>query len=148
VQIEFRLWNDQNQEMINEQALEVALAAARKLSRPARRILAERLLRDTAVPSNTILVPLRQFDATTQKRFQELMDRNNEGRLTQAGRRELEELVSRYEQMMVTNSEALARASHPELFNQRGRLVKSRLNAFLRGRIKENKHRRKKPSEQ
>jgi uncharacterized membrane protein len=134
--------------MNNEQALEVALAAAQKLSGPARRILAERLLRDAAPQPKSVLVPLRQFDMATQKHFQELMDRNNEGQLAQAERRELDELVSQYEQMMVTNSETLARASHPELFDQTGRLVKSRLNAFLRGRLKQNKHRRKKPGEQ
>src|SRR2546425_9638010 len=60
------------QAMNNEQALEVALAAARKLSRPARRILAERLLRDAAAQPKSVLVPLRQFDMATQKHFQEL----------------------------------------------------------------------------
>jgi len=134
--------------MINEQALEVALAAARKLSRPSRRMLAERLLRDAAVQPNTILVPLRQFDTTTQKRFQELMDRNNEGRLTRAERAELADLMRRYEEMMVANSEALARASHPELFDETGRLVKSRLDGVLRTKIKKEENGKKKLGEQ
>jgi len=134
--------------MINEQALEVAFAAARRLSRPARRILAERLLRDAAVQANTIVVPLRQFDTTTQKRFQGLMDRNSQGPLTRTERGELANLVRRHEQMMVTNSEALARASHPELFDETGRLVKSRLDTALRSRIKEKRNRRKTPGEQ
>ncbi|HXG91620.1 MAG TPA: hypothetical protein VNN73_04535 [Blastocatellia bacterium] len=125
--------------IINEQALEVALAAAQKLSRPAQHLLAERLLQGVARQSHTIIVPLQQFDVTTQRRFQELMDRNNEGRLTQAERRELASLVRRYEEMMLANSQALARASRPELFDEAGRLVKSRLDQALRWKMKEKR---------
>jgi hypothetical protein len=74
---------------------------------------------------------------SAEKRFQELMDRNNEGRLTPAEQRELHRFVKQDEEMMLANSETLLRASAPKLFDEAGRLAPSRLKNAIREKIKE-----------
>jgi hypothetical protein len=106
-------------------------------------VLAERLLQGTVNRPHTVIVPLQQFDTDTQQRFQALMDRNNEDQLTPAERRELDALVQQYERMMVANSEALVRASHPALFDEAGRLAKSRLDRAIREKLRGKRDRLK-----
>jgi hypothetical protein len=48
-----------------------------------------------------------KFPARTDHRLQELMDRNNEGQLTEAERRELESLVELSERLSLVRAEAL-----------------------------------------
>lgn len=125
---------------INEEALEVALAAVQRLPRSARWALTERLFQQLTPRPHTRIVPLQQFDAVTQKRFQELMDRNNEGQLTPVERKELNSLVEQYEEIMLANSEALARVSYPEIFDETGRLIESRLDRMVRQKAKEKRN--------
>lgn len=67
----------------------------------------------------------------TQVRFQDLMDRNNEGRLTPHELKELEALVARYEADLLLNSARLLKARYPELFTHSERLSWERLRRAL-----------------
>jgi hypothetical protein len=79
-----------------------------------------------------VVVYLHRFDPKTQVRFNELMDRSNEGTLSLQERVELTGLVAEYERMMLTNSEALLRATQPQLFAPSGRPIKARLKRAAR----------------
>lgn len=108
--------------------LEKAWTALAALSPPERRALAERLLQETAAADEeTVVVILHRFAPVVRARMEELLTKSNEGTLTDAERAELTALVAEYERMMLANSEALLRASQPELFDASGRLVRSRL---------------------
>jgi hypothetical protein len=69
------------------------LKQAQRLPLRARRQLAETLLRPANADEQTILVSMRRFRREAQTRFQDLMDRNNEGQLTPKEREELKALV-------------------------------------------------------
>lgn len=115
------------------QALKVALAAAQHLPLKLQRQLAERLIAATAPDKNTTVVYLQRLSPQKQARLAKLMDKNNEGRLSRAEQLELKRLGSEVDQMLLANSCALARALRPELFDERGRPVKSRFRRALSG---------------
>ena len=83
------------------------LKPAKRLPARARRQLAETLLRPTNGDEQTVLVSMRQFRQDAQARFQDLMDRHNEGQLSSSEREELKGLVARYEALMLLNTETL-----------------------------------------
>ena len=107
------------------EALRAALAAAERLPRRLQRQLAERLLasdhEDVAVS-----VHIRRLPLDRRARLEELMDKNNEGMLTRAEQTELVSLGSQVNEIMLANSIALARAARPELFDKKGRPIRSR----------------------
>lgn len=113
---------------------QTALAVAEALPPSAQRRLAEHLLQQLEKVTHLVLVPLRRFAPDVQTRFDALMEASNEGTLTPEERTELSNLVAEYEQMMLLNSEALLRSTHPQLFNESGRLVQSRLDQAIRAR--------------
>ena len=115
----------------SNQALKVALAAARQLPLKLQRQLAERLIAATAPDENTIVVYLQRLSPQKQARLAKLMDKNNEGRLSEAEQLELKRLGSEVDRMLLANSHALARALRPELFDERGRPIKSRFRQAL-----------------
>jgi len=110
----------------SNQVLKVALAAARQLPLKLQRQLAERLIAATTPDENTIVVCLQRLSPQKQARLAKLMDKNNEGRLSQAERLELKRLGAEVDQMLLANSQTLAHALRPELFDKRGRRIKSR----------------------
>ena len=107
------------------EALRAAFAAAERLPRRLQRQLAERLLasdrEDVAVS-----VHIRRLPLDRRARLEELMDKNNEGMLTKGEQKELVRLGSQVNEIMLANSIALARAARPELFDEKGRAIKSR----------------------
>ncbi|MGI0016155.1 MAG: hypothetical protein ACREBU_22265, partial [Nitrososphaera sp.] len=64
-------------------------------------------------------------------RLAELMDKNNNDRLNRKERLELQRLGSEVDQILLANSQALAQALRPELFDARGRPKKSRFRQAL-----------------
>ena len=119
---------------VSSKRFQTALAAAEALPPSAQRRLAEYLLQQSEEITYLVLVPLRRFAPDIQTRFEALMEANSEGRLTPEERSELSDLVAQYEQMMLLNSEALLRGTHPQLFDESGRLVQSRLDQAIRAR--------------
>lgn len=115
------------------------LKQAQQLPLRARRQLAETLLGPTEADEQTILVSMRRLRQDAQVRFQDLMDRNNEGQLTPTERTELKALVARYEAILLLNTEALLKANCPELFTPVGRLSRRRLDRSLRQIAKNGK---------
>ena len=115
----------------NNQALKVALAAAQQLPPKLQKQLAERLMRATVPEKNTVVVHLQRLSPQKQVRLTKLMDKNNEGQLSQAEQLELKRLGSAVDQMLLANSHALARALRPELFDERGRPMKHRFRQVL-----------------
>jgi len=114
------------------QALKVALAAAESLPPNLQRQLAERLLAANAQDERKVTIQLKQLSAAKQERLAELMDKNNEGLITPAEYDELQALVEEVDQIMLANSETLARAVRPELFDEQGKPIKRRFNAALK----------------
>jgi hypothetical protein len=55
------------------------------------------------------------------------MARHNEGQLSPKELAELKSLVTRYQALMLLNTESLLRATYPELFTKSGRLKHKRL---------------------
>ena len=106
------------------QALEVAFAAAERLPVKLRLELAERVMESVKDEEETLFIRFRWLSAKKQARLQGLMDKNNEGDLTAAERSELEQLVREHDGIVLHNSKALARVSHPELFDKKGRPIK------------------------
>ena len=98
----------------NNQALKVALAAARQLSLKLQRQLAEQLIAAATPDENTMVVYLQRLSPQKQARLAKLLDKNNEGRLSQAEQSELKRLGAEVDQMLLANSQALARALRPE----------------------------------
>jgi len=82
------------------------------------------------------VVILHRFAPSTQTRLDELLTKSNEGTLTSEERTELADLVAEYERTMLANTEALLRASRPELFDARGRPVRSRLTRAVEREIR------------
>jgi hypothetical protein len=118
-------------------ALKVALAAAEQLPPKLKKQLTERLIAATVLKENITVVYLRRLPPQKQVRLAELMDKNNEGRLSRTERLELEQLGSEVDEMLLENSHALARALRPELFDERGRPIKSHFRYALSGRASE-----------
>jgi hypothetical protein len=116
----------------SNQALKVALDAVEKLPVKLRLELAERVMESVKDDEETLLVRFRWLSAKKQARLRELLDKNNEAILTPAEKLEMGRLVEEHDEIVLRNSEAMARISNPELFDKRGRLVKSRLKAALK----------------
>lgn len=114
------------------QALKVALAAVEKLPVKLRLELAERVMESVRDGEETLLIRFKWLSAKKQARLQELLDKNNEGVLTPAQKSELERLVEEHDEIVLHNSEAMTRISNPELFDKKGRPVKSRIKAALK----------------
>lgn len=114
------------------QALEVAFAAVEQLPVKLRLELAERVMESVKDEEETLFVRFRWLSAKKQARLQKLMDKNNEGDLTSAERSELEQLGKEHDEIVLHNSKALARISHPELFDKKGRPIKRRIEAALK----------------
>lgn len=107
------------------EALRAALAAAERLPRRLQRQLAERLLASDH-EDGAVSVHIRRLPLDRRARFEELMDKNNEGMLTKEEQTEFVRLGSQVNEIMLANSMALARAARPELFDEKGRPIKSR----------------------
>ena len=120
---------------------QTVLKQAQRLPPRARRQLAETLLRPANSDEQTILVSMSRFRQDAQARFQNLMDRNNEGQLTPGEREELKALVARYKAILLLNTEALLKANCPELFTPSGRLSRRRLDRSLRQQAQNGKKR-------
>ncbi len=59
------------------------------------------------------------------------MDKNNEGQLNRAEKRELEKLVAENDAVMLENARTLALAAQPELFDKQGRPIQTRFQNFI-----------------
>ncbi len=115
------------------QALRVALAAVEQLPIRLQRQLLERLVAASATTEeNLVFVYLRRLSAQKQARLAKLMDKNNESRLTSAEHTELKQLGAETDRLLLANSEALARALRPELFDDQGRPLKSHFRQATR----------------
>jgi len=108
------------------------LKQARKLPTREQRQLAEALLRPANGDEQVVLVSMRRLQSSTQAHFLELMDRNNAGNLTPKGLDELQSLVTRYEELMLFNSEMLLKDTNPELFTSSGRPRRQAIERTLR----------------
>ena len=86
----------------------------------------------SSIRETTILVELQRLDAESQARLDSLLDQNNEGRLTPAEREELQGLVAQYENLLLQNTEALLRATRPDLVDASGRISRARLTHAAR----------------
>jgi hypothetical protein len=69
----------------------------------------------------TIAVELQRLDFESQAQFDWLLDQNNERRLTLAEREGLQDLIVQYENLLLQNTEALLRATRPDLVGTSGR---------------------------
>ena len=116
----------------NHQALKVALAAVQQLPTKLQQQLAEQLLRELTPDNNAVVVSLRRLSPQKQIRLARLMDKHNDGRLSQAEQKELQRLGVEVDQLLFSNSQALACALRPELFDERGRPLKSRFWQMLK----------------
>jgi mRNA-degrading endonuclease RelE of RelBE toxin-antitoxin system len=108
------------------------LKQARKLPTREQRQLAEALLRPTNGDEQVVLVSMRRLQSSVQAHFLELMDRHNAGNLTPKGLEELQSLVARYEELTLSNTEMLLKATYPELFTTAGRPRRKALERTLR----------------
>ncbi len=116
----------------NNQALKVALAAVQQLSLKQQKQLAERLISSTMSDQRTTVVYLHRLSSQKQARLTVLMDKHSENRLSQSERRELRRLGSEVDELMLANSQALAKVLRPELFDERGKPFKQRFQQALR----------------
>ena len=116
----------------NHQALKVALAAVQQLPTKLQQQLAEQLLSALTSEKNTVVVSLQRLSPPKQVRLAKLMDKHNDGRLSQAEQKELQQLGVEVDQCLLANSQALARALRPELFDERGRPLKHRFQHALK----------------
>ena len=88
-----------------------------------------RSVRETTI---AVAVELQRLDVESQARLDLLLDQNNESRLTPAEREELQGLVAQYESLMLQNTEALLRATRPDLVDASGRINQARLTKAAR----------------
>lgn len=116
--------------------VEDTLTAVEKLPLAARRQLAEKLLQKSSPHPGTIIIPFEQFDPMVEARLQYLMDRSNEGTLNRKERRELADLIREHQRIMLTNSEAILRASRPDLFDETGQLISAPLHQAIRAKAR------------
>ena len=96
------------------------------------RQLAEQLLTIAAPNQNTTLVYLRRLEPQKQFRLEKLMDKHSEGQLSRMERMELQRLDSEIDEVLIANSQALARTLRPELFNEHGKPPKQRFRHAVR----------------
>lgn len=115
------------------QAFNVALAAVEQLPIKLQKELATKLLSATTNQEEILLVQLRRLSPTKQSRLAELMDKHTEGHLSRTELQELKRLNQEVNHLMLLNTEALTRAMHPELFNEKGQLVNRRVREALAG---------------
>ncbi len=115
----------------NNQALKVALAAAQQLPPKLQRQLAEQLIRTTRPEQSAVMVYLQRLSPRKQARLTTLMDKHNDGRLSQMERKELQRLGTEVDKVLLANSSALARALRPELFDERGKPMPYRFRQAL-----------------
>jgi hypothetical protein len=80
----------------------------------------------------TTSVELQRLDVESQARFDWLLDQNNERRLILAEREKLQALVTQYESLLLQNTEALLRATRPDLVGTSGRINRGRLTNAAR----------------
>ena len=85
-----------------------------------------------SVRETTIAVELQRLNGESQARLDWLLDQNNEGCLTLAERGELQGLVTQYENLLLQNTEALLRATRPDLVDASGRINRARLTRAAR----------------
>lgn len=85
-----------------------------------------------SVRETTISVELQRLDVESQVRLDRLLDQNNEGRLTPDEREELQSLVAQYENLLCQNTEALLRATRPDLVDASGRISQACLTTAAR----------------
>ena len=128
---------------MNDQALKAAMTAVEQLPPKHQKLLVERVISATLLRENTTIVYLRRLAPQKQSRLAALMDKNNDRRLSRAEKLELEQLGSEVDQMLLDNSQALAYALRPDLFDEQGRPIKRRLRQALNGssagRVKPNR---------
>ena len=86
----------------------------------------------SSIRETTIAVELQRLDAESQARLDWLLDHHNEGRLTPAESEELQRLVAQYEHLLLQNTEALLRATRPDLVDASGRINQARLTKAAR----------------
>ena len=86
----------------------------------------------SSIRETTISVELQRLGIESQARLDWLLDQNNEGRLTSAEREELQGLVTQYENLLLQNTEALLRATRPDLVDASGRITQARLTTTAR----------------
>jgi len=118
---------------MNDQALNVAMAAVEQLPRKHQKLLVERLIAATVLHENTTVVYLRRLTPQKQARLAELMDKNNNRQLSRTEKLELNQLGAEVDQLLLENSRALAYALRPELFDQQGRPLKNRFRQAMNG---------------
>jgi len=116
---------------MNDQALKVAMAAVEQLPPKHQKLLVERLVAATVLRENTTVVYLRRLAPKKQTRLAELMDKNDDHQLSRKEKLELNRLGSEVDQMLLDNSQALAYALRPELFDDRARPIKNRFRQTM-----------------
>ena len=109
--------------------LKAALSVASRLPSKLQRELAERLLTSSAPDQTRVTVFLRKLPQAKQRRLAKLLDNCSEGTLTKSEQEELQRLGREVDETVLSNSLALARAARPELFDAKGRLIRSRFRS-------------------
>ena len=79
-----------------------------------------------------VSVKLRRLAPDRQARLDHLMEKSNEGVLTRDERDQLRSLVAEYEAALVQNSEALLRATRPDLVSASGQIDRALLASAAR----------------
>ncbi len=116
----------------SERAFRAALAAVEELRPRLQREIVRRLVALTTRDGHTTVVYLQQPSARRRQRLADLMDKSNAGRLTRAERAELNRLGAEVQRLMLANSQALACAARPELFDAGSEPVPHRFREALR----------------
>jgi len=86
----------------------------------------------SSIRETTISVELQRLDVESQARLDWLLDQNNGRRLTPTERKALQRLVAQYENLLLQNTEALLRATRPDLVDASGRINQARLTTAAR----------------
>ena len=92
------------------------------------------------------LIVLKRFPQEKQQRLNCLAEKNTEGTITKAEFSELEELVGETQALMLQNTETLARAIRPDLFDKKGRPIKHLLTQAVRAKAGHKETRNESPS--
>lgn len=116
---------------MSHKALRTVEAGVQPLPRKLQEELAKQLLTANAPDSNTTVLLLRRLTPEKQLRLAQLMDKNSEGALSQREEGEIKQLGREVDEMLLTNSQAIARAMRPELFDQRGQPIRHRFQQAL-----------------
>lgn len=129
------------------QVLKEVMAVAEKLPVKQQQKLAVQLLAKSVDTENSVVLYLKRLSSQKQTRLTELMDKNNEGKISKAEKAELQCLNEEVSQIMLDNSIALARTLRPELFDKRGRPIASRIERELKEKSENLKARKKRKIE-